>query len=56
MGVSIQTNYQAAVNLDSDGDGIPNIIENQLGLNQYGYNSPFGLSGANGLQVFTPLK
>ena len=52
----IETNYQAAINLDSDGDGISNIIENELGLNPYGYNCPNGLNAANGLQVFTPLK
>jgi len=53
---SVQANYQAAWNLDSDGDGLSNILENQLGLNPYSYNSPNGLSNANGLQVFTPLK
>ena len=53
---NIQTDYQAALNLDSDGDGIPNIIENQLGLNPYGYDSINGLNSNNRLQVFTPLK
>ena len=52
----IQTNYQAAVLLDSDGDGIGNILENELGLNPYGYNSPNGLANGNSLVVFTPLK
>ena len=53
---SIQTNYQWAANLDSDGDGISNILENQLGLDPYASNSIHGLSPNNGLQVFTPLK
>jgi hypothetical protein len=53
---TIQTNYQTAVNLDSNGDGLSNILENQLGLNPYGCNISYGLSSTNGLQVFTPLK
>jgi concanavalin A-like lectin/glucanase superfamily protein len=53
---SIQANYQAAILLDSDGDGLSNILENELGLNPYGVNSSYGLSSTNGLQVFTPLK
>lgn len=53
---TISTNYQTAVKLDSDGDGLSNIIENQLGLNPYGYNSSNGLDSTNRLQVFTPLK
>jgi hypothetical protein len=53
---TITTNYQNAVILDSDGDGLSNLIENELGLNPYGYNSPNGLSTNNALIVFTPLK
>jgi hypothetical protein len=52
----INANYQAAMNLDSNGDGLSNLLENQLGLNPYGLNSSNGLSSFNGLQVFTPLK
>jgi hypothetical protein len=52
----IAANYAAAMLLDSDGDEIPNILENQLGLNPYSYNSANGLNSTNGLQVFTPLK
>ena len=52
----ILSNYQAAIALDNDADGISNILENQLGLNPYGYNSVFGLNSGNALQVFTPLK
>jgi len=52
----IWANYLAATLLDSDGDGIPNILENQLGLNPHGYNSANGLLSPNALQVFTPLK
>jgi hypothetical protein len=53
---SIQQSFQNAWDLDSSGDGLPNILKNELGLNPYGYYSPNGLSGTNGLQVFTPLK
>ena len=53
---TILTNYQWAVNLDSDGDGLSNILANQLGLNPYATNSINGLTPNNGLQVFTPLK
>jgi hypothetical protein len=35
----IQTDYQTAINLDSDGDGWPNILENLLGTDPYNYNS-----------------
>lgn len=53
---TVQTNYLAGWNLDSDGDGLSNILENQLGLNPYSYNSFYGLTSTNPLQVFTPLK
>ena len=53
---AILTNYQAAVNLDSDGDGLCNLLANQLGLNPYATNSIYGLNATNALQVFTPLK
>ena len=52
----IQANYQSMVALDSDGDGMSNIAENQQGLNPYGTNSLNGLNSGNTLQVFTPLK
>ena len=51
--------------VDSDGDGIPDWIEDVNGnggvpdggeTDWQGYNSLFGLSGTPGLQVFTPLK
>jgi len=51
---------------DSDGDGIPDFVENRNGTGTYNsgtdpsdwnsYTSPNGLTGAPGLQVFTPLK
>jgi hypothetical protein len=53
---SILANYQAAWNLDSDGDGLSNILENELGLDPYASNSANGLTSTSGLQVFTPLK
>ena len=53
---TILSNYQWAVSLDSDGDGLSNILANQLGLNPYATNSINGLTPNNGLQVFTPLK
>jgi hypothetical protein len=53
---SILANYQAALSLDSNGNGLSNILENQLGLNPYSFYSSNGLNGTNVLQVFTPLK
>jgi hypothetical protein len=49
--------------LDSNGDGIPDYLQDANGngifdagdLGEW-QNSPYGLAGANGLQVFTPLK
>lgn len=51
---------------DSDGDGIPDFVENRNGTGTYNsgtdpsdwnsYTSPNGLTGTPGLQVFTPLK
>ena len=52
----ILANYQSSMTLDSDGDGVSNISENQLGLNPTSYKSLNGLGGANVMQVFTPLK
>jgi hypothetical protein len=52
----VSSNYQAAMNLDSDGDGLSNLLEVMMGTNPYGVNSSYGLSSTNGLQVFTPLK
>jgi hypothetical protein len=53
-----------ATTLDFDGDGIPDWLEDQNGNGAVdagesdwtSYNSPHGLSGSPGLQVFTPLK
>jgi hypothetical protein len=50
--------------IDTDGDGVPDYLEdaNGNGSTDSGetdwqtYNSQNGLSGASGLQVFTPLK
>jgi hypothetical protein len=50
--------------LDTDGDGIPDYLEDANGdgnptndpTSWLIYNSPNGLTGNNGLQVFTPLK
>lgn len=52
----IAANYQTMYQMDSDGDGLPNILENELGLDPYNYNSANGLTAGNGLLVFTPLK
>jgi hypothetical protein len=49
---------------DTDGDGVPDYLEDVNGdgngandpTSWLVYNSPNGLTGANGLQVFTPLK
>ena len=53
---SILANYQWAIALDSDGNGLSNIIENQIGLNPYDNHSPNGLSAGQPFQIFTPLK
>jgi hypothetical protein len=53
--VTISNNYQAAITLDSSGDGLSNIQANELGLNPYVYSSVYGLNSTNSLQVFTPL-
>ena len=51
--------------LDTDGDGIPDYIEDSNGDGMYdfgdrsswtNYTSPSGLTASSGLQVFTPLK
>jgi hypothetical protein len=51
--------------IDADGDGIADYLEDSNGDGTFNtgdlsdwstYNSVGGLSGANGLQVFTPLK
>ncbi len=50
--------------LDFDGDGIPDYLEDYNGNGVFDtgetdwktYNSPNGLTGIPGLQVFTPLK
>jgi hypothetical protein len=49
--------------LDTNGDGIPDYLEDANGDGIFDAGdlgewqiSPFGLGGANGLQVFTPLK
>jgi len=49
--------------LDTNGDGIPDYIEDGNGNGVFDTGdfgdwkiSPYGLGGANGLQVFTPLK
>jgi hypothetical protein len=49
--------------LDSNGDGIPDYLEDANGDGIFDAGdlgewkiSPFGLAGGNGLQVFTPLK
>ena len=49
---------------DADGDGLPDYFEDANGngsvdtgeTNWQSYNSPNGLTGRPGLQVFTPLK
>lgn len=49
---------------DNDGDGVPDYLEDVNGDGSAAgdptswliYNSPNGLTGGNGLQVFTPLK
>jgi hypothetical protein len=49
---------------DDDGDGVPSVTEDRNGNGNAAddptswliYNSPNGLTGATGLQVFTPLK
>jgi hypothetical protein len=58
--VALNTN---GVPLDSNGDGIPDYIEDANGDGIFDSGdlgewkiSPFGLGGANKLQVFTPLK
>jgi hypothetical protein len=59
--VAVDTNGNS---IDTDGDGIPDYLEdaNGNGLVEYSetswtsYNSANGLTTANGLQVFTPLK
>jgi hypothetical protein len=44
----IQSNYQAAISLDSDGDGWSNIIENFMGSNPYDASSvPSGITMDN---------
>ena len=53
---SILDNYNMAINLDSNGDGLSNILANQLGLNSNAYISIYGLNTNNALLVFTPLK
>jgi hypothetical protein len=35
----VQSNYQAAITLDSDGDGWSNIVENEFGTNPYSSSS-----------------
>ena len=52
----IQANYQSCANLDSDGDGLSNLLESILGTSPYNYDSPNGLTAGNGVQVFTPLR
>ena len=52
----IVASYQAAAGLDSDGDEIPNLLESQMRLNPYEYQSPNGLAAGSVMQVFTPLK
>ncbi len=52
------------VPIDTDGDGVPDYLEDRNGngtldsgeTDWQTYNSPNGLSGGGGLQVFTPLK
>jgi len=54
----------SSVPADSDSDGIPDYLEDTNGNGSVDsgetdwsvYNSPNGLSGGSGLQVFTPLK
>ena len=54
----------SGIPIDSDGDGTPDYLEDVTGDGNGAndptswliYNSPNGLSGGNGLQVFTPLK
>ncbi|MEI6781831.1 MAG: hypothetical protein WCQ21_13020, partial [Verrucomicrobiota bacterium] len=54
----------SGIPIDSDGDGTPDYLEDVNGDGNGAndptswllYNSPNGLSGGNGLQVFTPLK
>ncbi|MEI6786198.1 MAG: hypothetical protein WCQ21_35395, partial [Verrucomicrobiota bacterium] len=54
----------SGIPIDSDGDGKPDYLEDVNGdgngtndpTSWLIYNSPNGLSGGNGLQVFTPLK
>jgi hypothetical protein len=52
---SIQANYQWAINLDSDGDGISNILESELGTSPYSFNQPVtpgSIIFTNGLKIF----
>jgi hypothetical protein len=53
---SIYANYEWATTLDSDGNGLSNILENEYGWNPYQYTSQNGLSTGVPMQVFTPLK
>ena len=45
---SIQSDYETAISLDSDGDGWPNIIENMLGTDPYNHGAvPPGITIVN---------
>jgi hypothetical protein len=62
--VAVTNQAGSFVPLDTDGDGLANYFEDTDGdgvadageSNWQSYNSPNGLTGSPGLQVFTPLK
>ncbi|MDR3564509.1 MAG: LamG domain-containing protein [Negativicutes bacterium] len=54
--VSILSNFNWAMTLDGNGDGLANILADELGFSPYVYHSLYGLNQNNTLQVFTPLK